>query len=730
MGQFFQGAEATFIDDAMYKMPYELVGTVIDKKDKKIQEDIDTTVSLLDALKAQAMQVDEPALQNIIKGYEKRVEDIVTGIRSDVLNSDRFLEQTRKLGREITQDWSTGDVSKIQGNREAYIQNVKMIREAAKANPENFRHGQEEALIQKAYNDYLGYKDATTGEYRTYQSQNLAGTAPISEHVEKAIKGAFGEFEEIETDNETGGLRIKINDKWQGFLPQDLADIFSNYIKSNPNIETALAQREVLGLSSRDEELQAGLDFMVSKYSKRKIKEARSTTLSEKGRMDYAQKLKEQENASKAILGMSEFFDTTGNTNKDVYEEQPVLDKNGKPLVDENGKPLTKPVKLTPIQIWNKTVREHKENWGQTYATTKQTLKELALMISPQFAAQIDNIINTHNYSRGNFAAFTSLFEAIANKKDIPEVNKQQMLNQVENLRMSLVNSALDADILKSKEEAFIAARNAELKAAGKAQIKTVAEDKEGFNKWLNSTPAIQGWGLNNVNMKRSASLAGLTKEEQKDLNNVGQQYLELFSFSVDQFKDVKLTTSKGDAVNLSAIAIDGKLTFRDLVKAGVIVPSTKPVTEMEEVVNSFTGEPAFTKMSYNVFINGKPVQVTTADFLPLDRKNNKGEDVLGTGLTLGPGNQIVATIPVSQLSNSKIQDMLQKTASEREYIFRLNSWPTEAKLIKKLDGRTYKVGRDEIIDITLGEGPSAPRYSTTEGVGKEIGMLLLYGNR
>ena len=40
MGQFYKGAEATFIDDAMYKPPYELMAAVIDKKDKVIDDTI------------------------------------------------------------------------------------------------------------------------------------------------------------------------------------------------------------------------------------------------------------------------------------------------------------------------------------------------------------------------------------------------------------------------------------------------------------------------------------------------------------------------------------------------------------------------------------------------------------------------------------------------------------------------------------------------------------------
>lgn len=730
MGQFYTGTEATFLDDAMFKLPYELMGKVIDRKDTAIQGEIDTAVSLLDNLKAQALKKDEPALNEIIKGYETKIEDIVSGIKSNVLNYDIFSDKIRQLSRDITRDWSTGDVSKIQGNREAYLENVKAIREDAKKNPEKYLNNQDELLIQKAYNDYLGYKDTSTGEYRDYQSQSLAGTEPMTEHVEKAIKGAVGEFEEIESDNETGGLRIKKEGKWQGWTPEQLLGIFDNYVKANPNIDSALAQREILGLSTRDAEIKAGFDFMVNKYYKRNVKEGGGTTWSEKAKMDYAQKLKDQENASKAILGMSEHFDTTGNTNKDVYEERPVLDKKGKPVM-KNGKPVMQKVKLTPGQVWSKAVKEHSTNWSQNLITAKESFKGLAGRLGPGVLEKVTKALDdpkvAREISRGNFSTFQYLFDAIAKNTKIPVAERQQMLNQVSSQKLALQNSAIDSDLLIAKQNAYVTFRNNQLKAQGKPLIKSHAEDPKGFNSWLASSPGIEGWGLNTVNMKGSAALAGLTKNEVKDLNNVGQQNLNLFSFSVDQFQNVNLTDSKGKTVKLKDIAKNGKVSFKDLVNAGVITASTKSVSEMVTAPNDITGLDVTTKQTYNMFVNGKPVEIFTSDFLPLDRKNNKGEDALGTGINIGPGIQVVATLPVSQLSNSKIQDMLQNTSEDREYMFRMNSWPAAAKVVKTVGGKTYEIGRDEVIEITKGRGPEAPRFSTTEGYGKELVKALLY---
>jgi hypothetical protein len=730
MGQFYRGTEATFLDNKMYEAPYELMGQALAKKDKEVEETAKAKDALSAMLEAQGLKKDEPKLKEILGGYTSQIEEISSGIYGDAMNAAMYMPQIEDLKRKITADFKMGDVSKIVGNREAYIENVKSIREDAKKNPDKYRAGQEEALIAKALADYKGFKDATTGEYVDYQSQNLIGTDPITDHVEKAMKGAVGEFTEMESDNETGGLRIKVDNKWQGWKPEDLANIFSNYIKANPNVDSALLQRELLGVSNRNDEIKAGFDYMVNKYQKRQVKESSGRSMSEQGKMDYAHDLKEQDDASKAILGMSETFDTTGNTNKDVYEDKPIL-VNGRPKVDRNGKVITEKVKVPPLQIWNRTVKNHASEWTQNLTTANESIKGLANRLGSGVLNSVTKILSDpkvqRKISKGDFSTFSDIIDRISSNEKIPFAERKQMLDQVEKQQLNLKNSYIDSRLLVAKQEAYLKLRNAQLKAENKPLIKSAAQDSKGFNKWLTSTPAINSWGLNPVNMKGSAALAGLSKEEQKDLNTVAEQNLNMFTFSVDQFQNVKLSDSKGKKIDLNTIAKNGKISFKNLVDAGVIIPSTKNVTQMEEVLNVITNQPVQTKQSYNMYVNGKPVEVSTSNFLPLDRKNNKGEDVLGTGINIGPGIQVVATVPVSQLSNSKIEDMLKNTSKDREYMYRMNTWPAGAKIIETVGGKKYEIGRDHVTEITKGRGPEAPKFSTTEGYGKKLVQTLLY---
>ncbi len=294
MGQSYKGAEASFIDDAMFKLPYELMAQVIEKKDKAVQTEIDSAMILKDKLKAQALKVDQPALKQKILDYTQRIDDITAGIKGNVMDYSKFSDQTNQLSRDITQDWTMGDIYNMESNRTAYLENIKAIDEAAKKDPEKFRAGQADALKAAALAKYQGYKNSETGEYNSYKDATLYGTDPLTEHVDKAMKGAVGEFEEIETDRESGMWRVKTHNKWQGWKPMtELKPIWNSYLQNNPNIDLALGQVEELGLGNRKQEETQAFDYLFNKYGKRQVMSSTSQTMSEEGKLRKAKELEE-----------------------------------------------------------------------------------------------------------------------------------------------------------------------------------------------------------------------------------------------------------------------------------------------------------------------------------------------------------------------------------------------------------------------------------------------------
>ena len=120
MGQFYKGTEATFLDDAMFKLPYELMGNVINKKDKEVEEAAKAKDALSAMLVAKGLKKDDPRLQEIIGGYTNQVGDISSGIYGDAMNAASYMPKIEDLKRKITSDWKMGEVAKIQGNLANY----------------------------------------------------------------------------------------------------------------------------------------------------------------------------------------------------------------------------------------------------------------------------------------------------------------------------------------------------------------------------------------------------------------------------------------------------------------------------------------------------------------------------------------------------------------------------------------------------------------------------------
>ena len=127
MGRFYQTTAPEFVDDAMFKLPYEQMGAVLLAKDAKVGDDIEAQTALGELLKAQGLKVDEPRVNEKIKQYEDKIQQNVDYIRGNVLNYDPT--ELSKLKREINEDWNRGEIAAIQGNKAAFDADMAMWRE-------------------------------------------------------------------------------------------------------------------------------------------------------------------------------------------------------------------------------------------------------------------------------------------------------------------------------------------------------------------------------------------------------------------------------------------------------------------------------------------------------------------------------------------------------------------------------------------------------------------------
>lgn len=132
MARFYKTAKGEFVENKMYQPPIELMAQVIGNADKQIMTNESALASLYDKLNAQGLSVDNPRLQEIIGGYRSQIDDMASKIQQNPLDFRRETGNIRNLGRSISDNWGSGEVSAIQGNKAArdkfvqtYLERVK-----------------------------------------------------------------------------------------------------------------------------------------------------------------------------------------------------------------------------------------------------------------------------------------------------------------------------------------------------------------------------------------------------------------------------------------------------------------------------------------------------------------------------------------------------------------------------------------------------------------------------
>jgi hypothetical protein len=160
MGQSYRGTPAEFIDDAMYKAPYELIGKVIEKKDREINDTIDGLMAYNEKLKADVLEEDSPQTRSKIQEYQQRIDNTIQTIQSDPMNYNLQLGEIKSLSRDITKDWDpNGYMGTMIGNKQSFLaEKARIAKEVEAGRLEPHIAEIEEARIREKYRAQGGLK--------------------------------------------------------------------------------------------------------------------------------------------------------------------------------------------------------------------------------------------------------------------------------------------------------------------------------------------------------------------------------------------------------------------------------------------------------------------------------------------------------------------------------------------------------------------------------------------
>jgi hypothetical protein len=305
MGQFYRGAEATFLDDAMFKLPYEQMSTALKAKDDAINSTIQTAIKLGDFDVAHHV-IDTEDAAAVKSAWDNKITSMVDQIRQNPLDYKKYQGDITGLSMDLNRDINFGDIAAI-GKRKTQIDTYQEELDALyKKDPDKYFHKQ--ALFKEQLKNSGRYIDPDTGKYNYFNGEDILGSDTMSNIADSAVKDATGKiFEKIRV-NEQGQFQIEKAGKTEGFDDQRLKELLVNYIKANPTIVSAYGQKERLGVASLEQEVNQGIEYLRSKYGQHVTSDTYKQTYNALGNHAAIFNFdEEKKNQDRAIVNQSAF---------------------------------------------------------------------------------------------------------------------------------------------------------------------------------------------------------------------------------------------------------------------------------------------------------------------------------------------------------------------------------------------------------------------------------------
>jgi len=222
MARFYQTDKPIFVEDFTFRPPYELMDRALQVQ----QQGLDGTVNTAAMFKNIDVsyipdQQEREYVEKVLQGYSDRADNLVSKIQKDPMNWKRYSSELNNLRNQLTKDWQTGDIARIQTNAKNYADHWKRIDSTVK-DPVMNQKLKEEALQKwKAagrtsgggvYEDTPGYeqrdlflelskrmKELPLDSYKEIKDllAGMAAKGNIAFGPNKDAKGRFGYIREI-----------------------------------------------------------------------------------------------------------------------------------------------------------------------------------------------------------------------------------------------------------------------------------------------------------------------------------------------------------------------------------------------------------------------------------------------------------------------------------------------------------------------------------------------------
>jgi hypothetical protein len=677
MGQFYKGTPAEFLDDKMYKAPYELMGAVIDKKDKAIDDTITQYQGYLDKLKADVLEQDSPELRATIQQYQTRIDNAVQGITSDPMNYQKYTPDLNTLGRDITNTWSsTGKVGTMEANKKKVLAEYDTLEKLAK---------------EKGYTaDYLtAEKRRILEKYKGVEWDEERGKAMGAPEIADAYhKLDFDEgflshlkAQKISRTQDTpGGPWVYRHEGSSEVLsPNDIMSAYMLQANADPATKAALERYNKLGVAGYE---SVGLNEV---YTKVPVTDASGRPVMENGQPKMKEVLNPNNYWAKKMGAAAETYKVNNSEVKDTMSENGVYSREaGWAREDEKEAKeniTAETTTTTNIETRDSTLSNLANNYNQSagvaYKTVQQALKNAEeLGIKP-------GTISYNQIKNGNF---TALRVAGKNQEGflatVDQLEKQYKRAQAEK---GLASASVTAftNTLPANLQKIMYTKNAnwsdnpEIVAAYNKYIEKAKADK----KFYQLNPEEQITSLNGMDLSKGTK-DSFKKVVEDDLDKFrfklggpqgGEQIMETASgtkiaFTTNKNLDKKVGKRNGQTVTYE-YSPSGEHSIAELQKLGVVGMAV-------------SGDKK-DKKKYFFFENGKQVGLDVAPetFGVVKGYDQNGQANMAVDVQMGKNTSRI-TIGAGQVTSPEVRNWFAE--NDDDLYFKNQDTKTNWKMIKK----------------------------------------------
>ena len=225
MARYYQTAERHFEDDVIFQPNIELAMTALAKKDQEMKDNL-SKLDLLSSLPVDYIKgYDDAAVEEERARVQESVNQAVQTIKGDMLNSPLATATINRLRRDVENNYTTGNISKIQQS----AQNYRKLNESLdKLTPEA------RSLYKPSIQGTLDSSGGKGSLSKVFENFDVMENRNISEDFFKSGEfkalGADSEDKQITTKN--GLYFIKQGDKLVELKPEKVQAAFKNYTQN------------------------------------------------------------------------------------------------------------------------------------------------------------------------------------------------------------------------------------------------------------------------------------------------------------------------------------------------------------------------------------------------------------------------------------------------------------------------------------------------------------------